>query len=146
MSINFKEIMNKVKETTMKGAEVYLNATDKAERFVMTKCGSEKMMNDVADELTTIAISKVRGATKKVTDKTTPVVKTISDRVHQCVSRVRVCVPAIPKKEQPKQRSVPICRPIPHIPAGVAPMSGVPVSKGGNILGTRQFNAIEKYT
>jgi hypothetical protein len=47
--MNIKGILNKVTTTVTKGVDVYTEATNKAEQYLMSKCGSSKTMDEVCD-------------------------------------------------------------------------------------------------
>jgi hypothetical protein len=142
-----KEWMKKVASVCVTAVNKYDTATKKAESYVMNKCGSERMMDDVVDEKTDTAITKVK-------DKTTDVVKRVkhtikeSTRVQTVVVRTNEYVSAAKKKlthaketvvektssvvetvkNKTKKKSVPMCRPVSHISCDDVPITGVPQS------------------
>lgn len=130
--------------------------TDCVEEAIMKKCGSERMMDDVVDEKINNVVAKTNSGLAVVKNKTTPIIKQTTNKVkptinkivektnvymsaakkktNQCTSIIKdkmtkfqstpVCTPVPVSTPVP---SVPMCRVVPHVPAGDAPLSGMPV-------------------
>ena len=113
--------LNKGLNAVSTAGKTYVDVTNKVERTIMKKCGSERMMDDVVGEASSVAMAKTVSATTKYSTIIKERMIVISNRVRSTVTGVQVS--AVSKEKQ----HVPMCRPIPYIDGSYAPLSGMPV-------------------
>jgi hypothetical protein len=94
--INFKSITSSITSTLTKGVDKYTSATNSAEKWIMTKCKSNRMMDDAIDSGIDTSITK----TNVLVDRVKPVVvekaTAIKNKtVHLVKSIPMVSLPAI---------------------------------------------------
>lgn len=96
-----KEWMKRVASICKVAADKYEAATNKAESYIMKKCGSERMMDDVVDESIERGISKSKEVVSSAKERCVPMVSKVKDA---CVSAAKKTVDATTRVVRPTKK------------------------------------------
>ena len=128
-----KKAAVKAGSTVLAAEEAYTTRMDRVEKRIMVACGSDHMMEEALNDAIDSGITHVKDSAvchkviDTVRDGYVHAHKTVCSTTSTVVSTVREKAVLVKDKYIPKDKAVPMARPVPHVDGSHAPLSGMPV-------------------